>query len=1084
MAEQIIIEFIANTDGLAPAVDQLEKLGQIDKATAATFKATNAELAKRQATLKANASTTQAAASSTKKSIDDVDKAVKNLTNDFLAGFQEGVNKALQEAGVSMDEFQAAINGTISETGKFTQRIADLKAKLNLSKEANSFQGLQKQVSAARDRVLQTATALERLRKTGGVDTEKFTELNKELQQQQAELKGIEDQYDAVIASAENYGKATDDVTETVRQRLKEIQSELVRMRVAGENATDPERYRALTNEAGQLQSALGDVADEVARAGSNTGALDSLLQIGGGIAGTFSVGTSAIALFGDESEELQEVLVRVNAAMAIAQGLQQVQALWAARLTVARGLEAAATSIQTAAQTAYNFVVGTSIGLMKAFRIALAATGIGLFVIALIELVSYLSQTAEDLENVNRALERNKTIVEADTSAIKGLTDEYVAFAESRNALESEIIRLRGRALQQERAVLSESNERLSQQRDALDQTSEAWALLNKQIDDNNTAIRSIDRQTIAAGINLEKQLAKERLESQLATTERILSLSAEGSRRQLELQQKLVRDKLQLDLQTQALTEAQRLQLIEAANREQLELRLAFNKRIIDQDVARIEESIRGVEVGTNAELRLRQELIQRQAAAEVQTTRLSEAEKMQIRESAAREVVRLELAFAAEQRRIADEQRRQVREDLIQAAIHRNATALSLAEQGSEQQLQLQLANIELAATQERNAAQDNALRIAEINAAAERQKLDVKRQFAEAAADAEIRIESAKNGRLLRGLQQILTDQRSTFRERIRAANEIFLIEAANIDKQKQNLRDMYAANLISQQEYNVRYAELEDQRAELSDQANQRILESTRELTRSQVQTGIEVTSQLVGVLDSVYQSQANAEQSRIEQQRRNIDELRESGAITEKEAERRRRELEQEERKAQQRQAIREKQIATFRALLAIPQAFLQGTSQGGPILGAIYAAIAAHQAAIVFSTPIPRFGKGKKNSYEGLAEIGETGAELVESGGQMYIAPKKTIVWLGARDKVYNPKETAAMLEKPGLRAAKIPDTSSVQAKAGNQFDYERLGKEISKNQNGLSLNIDGYKNFVINGHSFDTYLKSRRGY
>ena len=37
MAENVVINFEANTQGLLPAVTLLEKLGQIDKATADTF---------------------------------------------------------------------------------------------------------------------------------------------------------------------------------------------------------------------------------------------------------------------------------------------------------------------------------------------------------------------------------------------------------------------------------------------------------------------------------------------------------------------------------------------------------------------------------------------------------------------------------------------------------------------------------------------------------------------------------------------------------------------------------------------------------------------------------------------------------------------------------------------------------------------------------------------------------------------------------------------------------------------------------------------------------------------------------------
>lgn len=1083
VTQQVLIEFISSTEGLAPAVDQLEKLGTIDKATAAAFKATNAELKAREATLKATAIATKNATDSTKKSIADVDAAVKNLTNDFTQGFNEGVIEALKEAGVSVEEFQAAM-AKMQQSGKgvaqLEQEVAALTSQLEALKK--SSQG-------------------------GGTEIESLTAQLAEQQKQLTELQ----------AAYEKLKKGQDDATDkdgNARKRLKEIIKDLERMRATGENATDPERYKALTDEAGRLRSAFGDVADEIDRAGSNTGAFDSLLQLGGGITGAFAAAQGAVGLFADESEELQEVLLRVNSAMAILQGFQQVQALYAARATVAIGLQAAATNTLSVAQQAYNFVVGQSIGLMRVLRIAFAATIVGALILGFIELTKWLTQTSRqikqlvrDMQEINAEFENGVRVLDAYSETIRRNSNEDIATLEANNILASEISKQRINDAQLElQAVLELEKERraqfelskkaliefnrLREEGDAI-VTRDGFKKLEEEHLKYVQVFEELEKRRLNAAAEIrtqqvarEKQLNEEALQAQISTTERAILLSREGSRAQLELQQKLVRDKLALDLGTQALTEAQRLQLIEQSNRDQLELRLAFNRRAIELEIRNIEDRLKSAEAGSADELSLRIELVRKQAAAELSTTKLSEAEKSAIRQEAINEQIRMELAFAAEQRRIAIERAQQVRADIIQAAIARNAADLALAEQGSEERLHLEIVNIELAASEARRVAGQNALEINRINAEAQAQILALKRQFAESAVEYEIRLEVAKNGRLVRSFQRVLSDERSTFSQRVQAINELFLIEVNAIDRRKQALRDLYAANLITQKEYNVQYAELEDERARISEETEQQILNSTKERTRAQVQAGIELSSQLVGVLDSVFQNQANTEQARIEQQRRNIDELREAGAITEKEADARRRKLEIEERQAQQRQAQRDKQIAVFRALLAIPSAFLQGAAQGGPILGAIYAAIAAAQAAIIISQPIPKFGKGKKNNYEGLAEVGETGSELIESNGQMYIAPKRTIVWLGSRDKVYNPKETVAMLEKPGLRAARLPEEMGVQLQSGVQFDYDKLGQAIAKNQKEVSLNIDGYKQFIINGHSFTTYLNARRGY
>jgi len=993
VAQNVIINFESNVDGLAPAVDQLERLGQIDKATAATFKATNAEINKRTAVIKANASTTQQAANTTKKSIQDVDTAVKKLSDDFVKGFEEGVADALKEAGVSAEEFAEAL-------------------------------------------------------KKGGTEVDK--------------------------------------VNESIASRLKTINNELKEMRLNGEEATNPERYNALTKEAGSLRSAISDVNTEVQRAASSTKGFDSLIDVAQGAAGAFALAEGGAALFGKKSEDLQEVLVRVSGAMAILQGFQQLQELYSKRIAIALGLETVATTVQTAATTAFNFVVGTSTGLLKAFRIALASTGIGLLILGVAALVSYLTKEEKVTEDVNKAIERNTLLIEGNIKALQDRREISLANAGLDAKLETEISQIRAdNNLAQQRA-LEAGIKLLETQRQVVTRSlgaqSEEYKKLTAEINKNRDSLNDIALAQTLEAIEREKQRVREALEGQIAITEAGIINAGEGSAAQLELQKKLVRDKQALELATQQLTEEQRLLIIAQGQRDQLELTLAFRKRQIDLDIKVIQDRLNLVEQGSNAELQLRRELLAKQAASELATTKLSEAERAQVREQSAREQVALELAFAAEQRRISIENAQIVRRDFLQVAIDRNATEIALLKDNNEEKLRLQLVSLELAASEERRIAGNNAIEINRINAETEQKKLALRLQFAQAAFDFEQRIEAARNGANVRAQQNILSGERSTFKQRVNAIIELTRIDAEAIDRRKQALRDQYKQGLISQEEYNVQYAELEDQRAAISEETEKRILEMTRARTIAQVQTSIEVAGQVIGVLDSLFQAQSDREKQRVDEQKARVDELLESGAITEKEANRRRKQLEIEEKQAQQRAAQRDKQIAVFRALLAIPSAFLQGLAQGGPILGAIYAAIAGIQAAIVIARPVPKFGKGKKNNYAGPAEVGETGAELIEQDGQMYIAPKSTLVWLGKKDKVYNPKETAAMLEKGNIRPARLPQTATTTT-TGISFDYERLG-EVIKRGGGVNLNIDGYKQFVLRGQAFTTYLNSRRGF
>lgn len=97
------------------------------------------------------------------------------------------------------------------------------------------------------------------------------------------------------------------------------------------------------------------------------------------GIAGGFSAVEGAMALFGTQSEEVQQQLLKVQGAMAFSQGINQVLGLKDAFSNL--GILIKST---TAYQAIYNFVVGAGTQAMKLFRGALVATGIGALIVGL----------------------------------------------------------------------------------------------------------------------------------------------------------------------------------------------------------------------------------------------------------------------------------------------------------------------------------------------------------------------------------------------------------------------------------------------------------------------------------------------------------------------------------------------------------------------------------------------------------------------------------------------------------------------------------------------------------------------------
>jgi hypothetical protein len=97
-----------------------------------------------------------------------------------------------------------------------------------------------------------------------------------------------------------------------------------------------------------------------------------------------------------------------------------------------------------------------------------------------------------------------------------------------------------------------------------------------------------------------------------------------------------------------------------------------------------------------------------------------------------------------------------------------------------------------------------------------------------------------------------------------------------------------------------------------------------------------------------------------------------------------------------------------------------------------------------------------------------------------MEHNGQLYLAKKRTLVWLGKDDKVYNPTETKEMLMP-------VVDKQLMQWQApahkAESIDYDKLGKAVGKHINIPGFNIDeeGFKIWEQQGQSRKNYMDKR---
>lgn len=225
--------------------------------------------------------------------------------------------------------------------------------------------------------------------------------------------------------------KVADTSIESLKKQLREAKAEAqIAFQEFGRGSEEFQRAAARVDDIDDSIKAVNVSVQAI----DLEGKIESVGRIAQGISGGFQVATGVMALFGTESEAVQESLLKVQAAMAIGQGINQLIeggkvargfAISVGLITTAQEGNAVATGVATAATGAQTAATGTA---TVATRV-LGATMNALPLIAVISAISamvlavslYNSETVEAVksnENLIRTLDairdRNGAVVDA----------------------------------------------------------------------------------------------------------------------------------------------------------------------------------------------------------------------------------------------------------------------------------------------------------------------------------------------------------------------------------------------------------------------------------------------------------------------------------------------------------------------------------------------------------------------------------------------------------------------------------------------------------------------------------------------
>lgn len=216
---------------------------------------------------------------------------------------------------------------------------------------------------------------------------------------------------EVISNAAKQLGEFTNEAKKGGEQ-IKSLKAELRELKAQIASGTLGEKeMRAATMRAAELTDNLGDVQQKIKALSSDTKRIDTVVEAFKGLAAATSVVTGVMGLLGSENKELEKTLLKVQSAMAILQGVQEL-----ANLATGEGI------LKTQLLSTYQALAGktaTVMGYEISGATAMATGGISLLLAGLVYVVSTMSDTTEEAEKLK---EKTKEFYKANEEAFANL--------------------------------------------------------------------------------------------------------------------------------------------------------------------------------------------------------------------------------------------------------------------------------------------------------------------------------------------------------------------------------------------------------------------------------------------------------------------------------------------------------------------------------------------------------------------------------------------------------------------------------------------------------------------------------------
>jgi hypothetical protein len=200
-------------------------------------------------------------------------------------------------------------------------------------------------------------------------------------------LEGVAEHFAEMGKEMEGAGKKS----KTLKQELKELKTQIA------SGGLDAKQLSEATKRAAELTDHLGDVNQKIKALSSDTKRIDAVVEGFRGLAAGVAITQGAIGLLGGENEKVEKTLLKVQSAMALLTGIQEI-----ANLATGEGI------LKTTYLSVAQRLAGKSatiMGVEISAAMAAATAGISLIIAGIAYLVVEMSSTEDSAKKIQERL-------------------------------------------------------------------------------------------------------------------------------------------------------------------------------------------------------------------------------------------------------------------------------------------------------------------------------------------------------------------------------------------------------------------------------------------------------------------------------------------------------------------------------------------------------------------------------------------------------------------------------------------------------------------------------------------------------